>query len=158
MTEACANCGTPTTEYTYDGEMYCSKTCVEIEKLRGKANKKLGQQFRDAVESAPPGSSIVLDEPNEDVRVSESFSDAMRDIRKNNVFVPVSDRSEERGRRLARETREASANGETVREIRRGLMWEAFREAWRRQSSMGELSGLDERTARSAFERWWANR
>lgn len=91
MTEACANCGSPTTEYTYAGHHYCSKKCVKT----------------------------------------------------------VQD---------ARETREASKNGEAVREIRQDMMWEAWREAWRRQSSMGELSGLDERTARRAFERWWQKR
>lgn len=40
----------------------------------------------------------------------------------------------------------------------KAIAWAAYREAWNEQGSTSTMSELDERTARTAFERWWNQR
>jgi len=42
--------------------------------------------------------------------------------------------------------------------LQKEIAWKAWKAAWNLQTSMGELSALDEKTARSQFDRWWNRR
>jgi hypothetical protein len=38
----------------------------------------------------------------------------------------------------------------------RELAWQAWREAWNERGSTDDMKPIEERTARTRFERWWS--